>query len=171
MILLFITSGLLKAGVSQAQLATLQTVRDVARTVPDKWGETYENTLSAICITESSAGKNIIGDFRSGIDITKASLGPMQIQVATARYVAKRTDALAWLQKRTDKQIANLLLTDLKLSASIAAHYIVILKNRRHDYMKSVSGYNGGMENWPYFIRVMKHMKLVKSLVKSGALK
>jgi hypothetical protein len=37
--------------------------------------------------------------------------------------------------------------------------------------MKTVSGYNGGMENWPYVIRVMKHMKLVKSLVKSGALK
>jgi len=165
------TSNLLKAGVTPGQLSTLQTVRDIARTVADDSGETYENTLSAICLTESSAGKNIIGDFRSGTDITKASLGAMQIQVATARYVARRVDPLAWLDKRSDKQIANLLLTDLRLSAEIAAHYVVILKNRRHDYMKSVSGYNGGMENWPYFIRVMEQMKLVKTLVKSGALK
>ena len=170
-LILIASAALLQAAVTPEQLATLQTVRDIARTVPDGVGETYEDTLSAICLTESSAGKNIIGDFRPGTKITKASLGPMQIQVATARYVARRVDPLAWLEKRTDRQIANLLLTDLKLSASIAAHYLVILKNRRHDYMKAVSGYNGGMENWPYFIRVMKHMKLVKSLVKSGALK
>jgi len=171
-ILIFmVLAALLQAAVTPEQLATLQTVRDIARSVPDGGGETYENTLSAICLTESSAGKNIIGDFHPGTKITRASLGPMQIQVATARYVARRVDALAWLDKRTDRQIANLLLTDLKLSASIAAHYLVILKDRRHDYMKAVSGYNGGMENWPYFIRVMKHMKLVKSLVKSGRLK
>ena len=171
LLFLFTATALLQAAVTPSQLSTLQTVRDVARTVPDNWGETYENTLSAICLTESSAGKNIIGDFHKGTKITKASLGPMQIQVATARYVARRVDALKWLDTRSDKQIANLLLTDLKLSAEIAAHYIVILKNRRHDYMMSVSGYNGGMENWPYFIRVMKNMKLVKALVASGALK
>ena len=95
----------------------------------------------------------------------------MQIQVATARYVAENVETLKWLNKHSDKQIANLLLTDLKLSAEIAANYFVILKNRRQDYMKSVSGYNGSLENWPYFVRVMNQMKLVKALVKSGTLK
>lgn len=159
------------SAVTPEQIATLQTVRDVARTIPDDSGETYENTLSAICLTESSAGRNIIGDFRAGVDITKASLGAMQVQVATARYVGGRVEALKWLEKRTDKQIANRLLTDLTLSTQIAAHYLVILKNRRHDYMKAVSGYNGGIENWPYFIRVMNNMKLVKHLIKTGELK
>lgn len=169
--LLFFLTSLLDAALTPEQISTLQTVRDVARTIPDRSGETYENTLSAICLTESSAGKHIIGDFHKGTKITKASLGPMQIQVATARYIANRVDTLKWLDKQTDREIANLLLTDLKLSASIAAHYIVLLKNRRHDYVKTISGYNGGMENWPYVIRVMKHMKLVKALVKSGTLK
>ncbi|UFS61956.1 hypothetical protein LOH54_09875 [Sulfurimonas sp. HSL-3221] len=169
-ILFYATTEFLRAALTPEQLSTLQTVRDVARSIPDRSGETYENTLSAICLTESSAGRNIIGDFHKGVDITKASLGPMQVQVATARYVAARVKTLAWLKARSDVQIANLLLTDLKLSAGIAAHYLVILKNRRHDYMKSVSGYNGGMVNWPYFGRVMKHMKLVKRLVASGAL-
>jgi len=161
----------LHAKVTPNQLSTLQTVRDIARTVPDAQGETYENTLAAICLTESSAGRDVIGDFRNGVDITKASLGAMQVQVATARFVAERVDKLAWLKTNSDKQIANLLLTDLHLSATIAAHYFVILKNSRRNYMKSVSGYNGGMENWPYFGRVMKHMKLVKKLVASGKLK
>lgn len=169
--LLFFAVNLFADAVTPEQIATLQTVRDVARTIPDGEGETYENTLSAICLTESSAGKNIIGDFRAGVEITKASLGAMQVQVATARYVSRRVEALAWLNDRTDKQIANYLLTDLRISAQIAAHYLVILKDRRHDYMKAVSGYNGGIENWPYFIRVMENMKLVKRLVKSGELK
>ncbi|WP_345969586.1 MULTISPECIES: hypothetical protein [Sulfurimonas] len=170
LILFYATTEFVRAALTPEQLSTLQTVRDVARSIPDRSGETYENTLSAICLTESSAGRNIIGDFRKGVDITKASLGPMQVQVATARYVAARVKTLAWLKASSDMQIANLLLTDLKLSAGIAAHYLVILKNRRHDYMKSVSGYNGGMVNWPYFQRVMNHMKLVKRLVASGAL-
>jgi len=162
---------LLLAEITPQQLATLQVVRDVARTVPDKRGETYENTLSAICLTESSGGKNIIGDFQKGTDITKASLGPMQIQVATARFVAKNVEAIGWINEQSDRQIANLLLTDLKLSAEIAAHYIVMLRNQRRDYVKTISGYNGGMENWPYVVKVMKHMKEVRALVKSGVLK
>ena len=154
--------------VTDEQLKVLQTVRDVARTIPDKTGETYENTLSAICITESSAGKNLIGDFKKGVVITKASLGVMQIQVATARYVSGRVEKLAWLQKLSNAQIANRLLSDIELSARIAAHYIVILKHRRGDYMKAVSGYNGGMVNRPYFGRVMNNMLYVKKLLNQG---
>ncbi|MDX1296189.1 MAG: hypothetical protein R3302_07975, partial [Sulfurimonadaceae bacterium] len=145
-----------------------QTVRDVARTIPDQSGETYENTLSAICLTESSAGKNLIGDFKSGIMITKASLGVLQIQVATARYVSERVPSLTWVAKLTDAQIANKLLSDIELSARIAANYLVILKHRRGKYMNMVSGYNGGMTNRPYYNRVMKNMELVKKLLESG---
>lgn len=170
-VLLFLLTTLLHAEITPQQIATLQTVRDIARTVPDRFGETYENTLSAICLTESSGGKNIIGDFTKGTDITKASLGPMQIQVSTARYVAGNVESLGWLLKLSDKQIANLLLTDLKLSAEIAANYIVMLKHQRKDYLKVISGYNGGMENWPYIVKVMKQMKEVRALVKSGVLK
>jgi hypothetical protein len=155
-------------GVSAQQLTVLQTIRDVARSVPDQRGVTYENTLSAICLTESSAGKNLIGDFKSGVIITKASLGALQIQVATARFIARRVDALAWINKLTDAQIANKLLSDVELSARIAAHYLVLLRNSRGNYLQAVSGYNGGMTNLPYYNRVMKNMELVKKLVKNG---
>jgi len=152
------------------QLKVLQTVRDVARTIPDHKGETYENTLAAICLTESSAGKNIIGDFKKGIIITKASLGTMQIQVATARYIAKRVETLKWINTLTDAQIANKLLTDVKTSAQISAYYLTILKKHRKHYFNMVSGYNGGMSNNPYYKRVMKNMELLSTYVKNGQL-
>lgn len=152
------------------QIKVLQTVRDVARTIPDYTGETYENTLAAICMTESSAGKNIIGDFKKGIVITKASLGSMQIQVATARYVAKRVKALQWINTLNDAQIANKLLTDVKTSAQISAYYLTLLKKKRKHYFNMVSGYNGGMSNHPYYKRVMKNMKYLEQFVKNGKL-
>ena len=155
---------------SSEQLKVLQTVRDVARTIPDYTGETYENTLAAICLTESSAGKNIIGDFKKGIVITKASLGTMQIQVATARYVAKRIHSLAWIDKLSDAQIANKLLTDVKTSAQVSAYYLTLLKKSRKHYFNMVSGYNGGMVNNPYYKRVMKNMKLLNKYLKNGQL-
>ena len=152
------------------QLKVLQTVRDVARTVPDYKGETYENTLAAICLTESSAGKNIIGDFKKGIVITKASLGVMQIQVATARFLAKRIEELEWINKLSDAQIANKLLTDTKASAQISAYYLTLLKKSRKHYFNMVSGYNGGMVNNPYYKRVMKNIKILDKYVKNGKL-
>ena len=155
---------------SSEQLKVLQTIRDVARTIPDYTGETYENTLAAICLTESSAGKNIIGDFKKGIVITKASLGSMQIQVATARYISKRVKDLSWINKLSDAQIANKLLTDIKVSAQISAYYLTILKKSRKHYFNVISGYNGGMSNNPYYKRVMKNMTLLKKYVKDGRL-
>jgi hypothetical protein len=151
--------------VSEEQLKTLQIVRDVARQIPDSHGETYENTLSAICLTESSAGRDLIGDFKKNTSITKASLGAMQIQVATAKYVANHVQSLSWLIDRTDAYIANQLVTNLKLSVQIAAHYLVILKERRGVYFNVVSGYNGGYTNHRYFAKVMHNMKLVKKWV------
>lgn len=155
---------------SPEQLKVLQTVRDVARSVPDHNGETYENTLAAICLTESSAGKNIIGDFKKDIVITKASLGTMQIQVATARYTSKKIEELSWIDKLSDAQIANKLLTDVKVSAQISAYYLTILKKSRKNYFNMVSGYNGGMSNNPYYKRVIKNMRILDKYIKNGKL-
>ena len=152
------------------QLQVLQTVRDVAKSIPDKEGRTYENTVSAICITESSAGKNTIGDFRHKNSFTKASLGPMQIKVSTARHVSQNVKKLRWLNNLSDVQLAGRLLGDIKLSAQVATHYLVLLQNKRLDHFYAISGYNGGMVNRPYYNRVMKNMGLVNQLVSTGKL-
>ena len=173
MIRLFIFLGFttsLFASISQKQLHTLQIVRDVAKTIPDYRNETYENTLSAICLTESSAGTHVIGDIENGLDLTKASLGAMQIQVNTARHIAKLTPSLAFLLDYSNKRLASVLLTDVKVSARIAAHYLIRLKKHRKKYFNMISGYNGGWSNRPYFSRVMKNYKYVEKLVKQGKL-
>ncbi|MDD4855109.1 MAG: transglycosylase SLT domain-containing protein [Sulfuricurvum sp.] len=155
---------------SPKQLNVLQTVRDVAKSIPDKHGKTYENTLSAICITESSAGKNTIGDFHNKKSITKASLGPMQVRVSTARHVSQNIKNLSWLNKLSDIQLAARLLGDTRLSAKVAAYYVVLLHNQRNSPFNAVSGYNGGMNNPTYYNKVMKNKAVVAQLVSTGKL-
>ncbi|MCW8837617.1 MAG: transglycosylase SLT domain-containing protein [Thiovulaceae bacterium] len=170
-LLLILSAGkLLCADISDKQLKTLQTVRDIARTISDNKGETYENTLSAICITESSGGIHLLGDIEKGNDITKASLGALQIQLATAKHIAKLTPSLRHLLKLSDNKLATLLLTDVKTSTKIAAHLLVRLKHSREKYYNMVSGYNGGYSNKPYYLRVKKNLHLVYKLVKQGLL-
>ena len=94
----------------------------------------------------------------------------MQIQVATARYISKRVKTLRWINKLSDAQIANKLLTDVKISAQISAYYLTLLKKSRKKYFNMVSGYNGGMSNSPYYQRVMKNMELLREYIKSGQL-
>ena len=170
LLLLLGVGKLLCADISKKQLDTLQMVRDVARTISDNKGETYENTLSAICLTESSGGVHILGDLKKGNDITKASLGAMQIQLRTAKHIAKLTPSLGHLLKLSDKKLATLLLTDVKTSTKIAAHLLVRLKHSRKKYFNMVSGYNGGYSNAPYYARVKKNLHLVYKLVKQNLL-
>lgn len=155
---------------SPKQLHVLQTVRDVAKNIPDKNGKTYENTLSAICMTESSAGKNTIGDFHKHRSITKASLGPMQVRVSTARHVSQNVKKLRWLNKLTDIQLAARLLGDTRLSAKVATYYVVLLHNSRGNTFNAVSGYNGGMSNPKYYNKVVKNQEVIDQLVLSGKL-
>lgn len=170
LLLLLSIKALYAQDISNSQLSILQSVRDAARSIPDYQGITYENTLSAICLTESSAGVHILGDATKGKSITHASLGAMQIQVETARYVAKLTPSLRYLLRYSDQRIATILLTDITTSVKIAAHYLVRLKKSRKKFYYMVSGYNGGWRNKPYYSRVMKNYRTVSMLVKKGYL-
>lgn len=167
---LLMLSYLSLLAITPGQVKVLQTIRDIARTIPDQTGLTYEDTLSAICLTESSAGRDSIGDLTHWVSVTKASLGVMQIQVATVRYVSEQKASLSWIKKLADTEIANRLLSDVAFSAQIAANYLVILQSQRGKYLHVVSGYNGGMVNYPYYNRVMKNMTLVKRLVAEGTI-
>jgi hypothetical protein len=156
--------------ISDDQIKVLNTVRNIAKTIPDAKGKTYEDTISAICLTESSAGQNLIGDFHKNVPLTKASLGVMQIQVQTVRYVASQVKKLNWIHSLNDSQIANRLLTDSEFSARIATHYFILLRHSRKNYMSSISGYNGGMTNTPYFEKVTKSLEDIKTLKKEKKL-
>jgi hypothetical protein len=70
----------------------------------------------------------------------------------------------------TDVQLAGRLLGDVKLSAQIATHYVILLQKNRNDHFNAISGYNGGSINRPYYARVMKNMTIVNQLISSGKL-
>lgn len=167
--LLFIINTLF--ALTQEQIKTLQIIRDVAKAIPNKRGETFEDTLSAICLTESAAGTEIFGDFNEDAPITKASFGIMQIQVATARFMASTYSELSFINNMSELKLANKLLGDVKFSATIAAYYMKWLSDYRKTYYNAVSGYNGGLVNPNYCEKVDKNKTVVYNLVRTGVLK
>jgi len=156
--------GSLNAAIfSDNQIKTLKMVREIALKYPNKTGETFENTAMAICLTETSAGAFKIGDIGKDPNIFNASLGIMQVRLETAKFLANK---LKWkeVQEMTDVKLVNKLLGDDKFNVTIAVKFIVWLNNyTKHHYFRTVSRYNGGNYNRPYYNRVMKNMQLIKN--------
>ena len=147
---------------SDKQIATLKMVREVALQYPNKNGETFENTAMAICLTETSAGVFKVGDIGKDPNIFNASLGIMQVRLETARFVAKK---LEWNEvlEMSDVKLVNKLLGDDRFNATMAVKFIVWLNDyTNHHYFRTVSRYNGGNYNKPYYYRVMKNKDLIK---------
>ena len=76
-----------------------------------------------------------------------------------------------------DLRIAETLLSDIRFSAKIAAHYLILnyeIAKQRHywnPWWKAVSRYNGGWNNRKYVSGVIRKMRIVRSLKRKGVLK
>lgn len=156
------TSGLLGGSLKTHQLDRLKLVKSVALQYPNKKGETFEKTAMSICLTETYAGRIKIGDVGKEPNIFNSSLGIMQVRLETARFIAKKLKINEVL-KLNDVDLVNKLLGDDKFNATIAIRYLVWLNDHTEDYFRTVSRYNGGNSNYPYFSRVMKNMKRIKN--------
>ena len=144
------------------QLETLKMVRKVALLYPNNLGETFEYTAMAICLTETSAGVFKVGDIGKNPNILNASLGIMQVRLGTARFLAEKLNWTEILQM-SDMQLVNKLLGDDEFNATVAVRFIVWLNDyTNHHYFRTVSRYNGGNYNKPYYFRVMRNMDLIK---------
>lgn len=150
---------------SDTQKKNLQIVREVALQYRDKNNETFPNTIAAICMTESSCTINKISDIEIKQGKMYASLGAMQVRIPTARYMSSVfPKKLKEIHSLTDAQLRVKLLSDIRFSAKVATLYIIHLSNTRKNYFKTVSGYNGGMKNRPYFNRVITWNQKLKRL-------
>jgi len=157
-----LTSSLSAVVFSDRQNKTLKMVRDIALNYPNSKGETFENTAMAICLTETSAGLFKVGDIGKDPNIFNASLGIMQVRLETAKFIAKK---LNWTEvlEMSDVKLVNKLLADDEFNATIGIKFIVWLNNyTKQNYFRTVSRYNGGNYNHPYYNRVMKNMQLIK---------
>lgn len=159
--LIFATSTMQADVFKPAQLETLSLVKEIALRFPDKTGETFAKTAMAICLTETSAGVFKVGDIGKNPNIFKASLGVMQVRLETARFIAEKVD-LKEIKTMSDVKLVNKLLSDDKFNIEVAVQFLVWLSDyTKHNFFRTVSRYNGGNINHPYYQRVMSNMSLI----------
>lgn len=162
-ILTIFAGALSGSSLKTKQIDKLKLVKRIALQYPNKKGETFEKTAMSICLTETYAGRIKIGDVGKVPNIFNSSLGIMQVRLETARFIAKKLKMKEVL-KLNDVDLVNKLLGDDKFNVTIAIRYLVWLNNHTDDYFRTVSRYNGGNSNYPYFSRVMKNMKRINKV-------
>jgi len=156
--------------ITNNQLKNLQVAYSIGKMTQSKDGLTFEKTLAAMMLTESSARTGIDGDDGD-------SLGAMQMQIPTIRWMGKVIPEVSWVNSLTDRQIATKLAHNVQFACLFAGYYVQYNYNqamKRHmtkPYFRTISRYNGGWNNKGYYSRVMKNMKLIKKLVRKGKLK
>ncbi len=144
------------------QILTLKTVKNIALQYPNKEGKTFEKTMMAICMAETSAGKVKYGDkqlLKKGLK--KGSYGVMQVRLETARFVAKAFHLLD-IRLMSDVGLIKKLMHESAFNAKIATLYIVWLSEHSQSYFEMVSRYNGGKTNHPYFQKIQKYVNYLK---------
>jgi len=243
---LLIIVNLLFGKIDKSQIELLNTIYNEAKRYKAINGHVFNDTICAIYLVESSAGKNVIGDnvdLKTGKMLTlfESSIGPGQIRLETALFVMnkfpqyfndisylihpdisayktyvkylKNIDRFKSILKRyrsylsktnvkkkikhykavirwaykelqynkkklekykyiiyKDKQIINLLFSDIRFSAKISTLYLIYnynyaIKNRMSNpWFRTVSRYNGGWNNKKYYKKVVKKMKLIRYL-------
>ena len=141
------------------QLLMLKTVKNIAKSYPDKRGRTFEKTAMAICMVESGCGKRNFGDkqlLKRGIK--KASYGIMQVRLQTARFVSK-VYSLYDVKMMSDATLIKKLMHDNLLNIKIAVLYLRWLSEHSQSYFEMISRYNGGKVNYSYFNKVKRELK------------
>lgn len=174
-------------GFTHSQLSLLQQVYTEAKKYKSHNGFSFEKTVCAIYLTESSAGIRVVGDQYTSTGRLKplyiSSLGPGQIKLHTALIILhkypklKKKFRIRSKSIETDNRIINLLLTNTNFSVAISSKYLIMnyeIAQRRHmwnPYLKAISHYNGGWLNYVYIHRVMKNLVIIKKLIKKGIIK
>lgn len=162
--ILLITCSLYGYELDNNQKEILKIVKTVAKNIPDKNGKTHEDIMCAICITESSAGKAIIGDLKKNRPLEDGSLGIMQLRISTVRYLASIYSDLSFINKIDNKTLTKILLNNHHFSAKIATKYFIHNKNKFNSTFKGISLYNGGLNNYTYYERVLNKKGKLKFL-------
>ena len=164
-----------KSPLSAKQKQVIQEAYSIGKQIVAYDGMTFEYATAGVILTESSAGKNLIGDESPDLMLRKASIGSMQFQLATAKWVIKRDKLMNQyysflLKPKMEKRLISLLLSDVSFSAMMGATYLKMNyesklrkgATSKQAYFYAISKYNGGSHNWAYYARVIKNIKNIK---------
>lgn len=151
--LLWIITGVAHSlyGMSEEQAIMIKKVKKEARK-----HTRYPSTIAAICLVESSAGAN-----RNKIGDDGKSFGIMQIQAETTKWLSSVDGSLAWVKKLSKYDIQKLLLSNDRFSVEIASKYFDHYR-KAWGYRKAIMIYNGGVNNWTYYNKVRKALKITR---------
>ena len=148
---LLIISLLLTSLLAEVKLSSEQVkVKNLILKIAPKYTN-YKSTILAIAMTESSLGLMVLGD-------DSKSLGILQLQVPTIRYLISKDKELSFLSNYNDKQIATFVLRNDDLSIILASK-LFEFHRKRHGYFQAISRYNGGKNNVTYYNKVMDWKK------------
>ena len=160
-----------------SQARCIQMVYDIGNTI-DLYGDTWGETIASIAYQESWCNSSrwkthgvVIGDLNSkGVP---RSLGIMQVQVPTARWVGKKHPQLfkdMYGERRpTDEELAIDLLIDNKFNITIGSHFFgLMLSYRDGDWDKAILSYNRGMgnkltdiNNYVYLVKKWRRTRII----------
>lgn len=132
-------------------------IKRLAEVIAKKELYKYRSLAVAVCLTESSFGLNIVGDDSN-------SLGEMQVSIGAIREVSKwYPKDYGYLKLFTDHHLKTKLVRNSRFSLTMG---IVYLKGLIHFYgwREGLSRYNGGRLNTRYINRVLKNMRINKTL-------
>ncbi len=169
-----LTSFSFAVDLNKKQIENLNTIRDIAKQMPNKQGKTFEDTISAISLVESAAGTEDMNfnveDKR--VNLNDSSVGVLQVKVSTARELSDRQEKYKYLKSKTDKEIATMLLKDIKFNTEFAIDYFIYNYDRFKDdnYFKAISLYNGGIHNYKYVGKILNSLKIIEQAKKEGLL-
>jgi len=95
----------------------------------------YPSTIVAIAKAESSLGKEVLGDDRK-------SLGLMQFQVPTVRWLSTKYKCLKFIKRLSDKSIETMLLRNDTMSIKLASLMFEFWRKRK-GYKIAIIRHNG----------------------------
>jgi hypothetical protein len=161
----------IKKKFNDKQIELIQTTYNIGKSIVASNGMTFEKALTSILLTETTAGKYIIGDSfnkdKTRRHLLKNSLGPFQMRISTVRVMSYKIPSLSFLKSKSDFWIMNRLLNDFAFGAILAGNYLKYnYEKTDFDYFKAISRYNGGNKNYRYYNAVMNNMGILNKLIK-----
>ena len=175
LILLLFTISLSATTLTKSQLEILTTIKAIAQHFKARDGMTFTKALSAIALTESSLGLQIVGDQEKNKPVSTASLGVFQIRLTTAKYIIRKNPILTCQfghLLHQDKILTTFLLTKTEFSTLLAGFYLVMnyeiarAKGLSNPWYRAISKHNGGWHNYKYYSKVLKNLHLLEKEIR-----
>jgi len=128
-------------------------------------GESYEKTLAAIALVESSLGRDRIGDHGNTFGLTHFSLD-------RAREIIDASAYLNGLKETSDDQLKNILQTNDEVNMILCGLNFKLNFARFKSYVKAIKAHNGYIpgkfNNKVYYEKIINAIRVIKKLKKNN---